>query len=161
MATAVKEEVFEINGSTVGLETENDLTYATIDNSLQVIWEYEVPVGVAIIFTVEDILSAYLISTGSTEAVGATMYVDVVVMDSSKLNVRSILNVCQYENIKEFADADKLKHLDISAGNPVVANEGERICIRGNNRTSGLATLDASACYFRVTCKRIRHTLFS
>lgn len=160
MTTQVKEEAFEITNSTTGLATENDLTYATVDNSPQIIWEYPVPVGYAIVFTSEDVLSAYLISTGSTEAVGATMFVDVVIMDSSKLNARSLVGLCQYASLKEFAEVNKLKHLDIAPGEQVIANEGERVCFRGNNRTSALATLDASASFFRLTCKRIRHTLF-
>ena len=160
MPTAVKEEQFELNSSVPGM-SENDLAAATVDNSLQIIFEYEVPVGVAIVFTAEDTLSAYLEDDGvPAECIAATVYIDLVIMDSSKLNVRSVLNVCQYGNIKEFQDADKLRHLDIAPGSQIIANEGERICFRANSRTSGIASLDVSASHWRLTSKRIRHTLY-
>ena len=161
MATAVKEEVFEITRNTTGLATETDLAAATADDSLQIIWQYPVPTGFALVFTAEDILSAYLEDEGvPAECVDATVFVDVVVMDSSRQNVRTIMGVCQYGNIVDFAEVSKLKHMDISPGEQIIANEGERVCIRANSKTSGIATIDASACYFRLTCKRIRHSLF-
>jgi len=167
MATAVKEEVFElgrntvISGSTLISTGERDLAAATVDYSPQTIWEFPVPVGQALVFTGEDIVSAYLEDNDTeAECIGTTVYVDVVVMDSSKQNVRSILNLCQYGNMKEFAEVTKLQHLDIAPGDQVIANEGERVCFRVNSRTSAEATLDASDSYFRLTCKRVRHTLF-
>ncbi len=159
MATAVKEEVFELTGSTTGISA-NDIAAVTADDSLQILWEYPVPTGYALVFTSEDILSAYLEDTQPTECVDATTFVDVVVMDASRQNVRTIMGVCQYGNIVDFAEANKLKHMDITPGEQIIANEGERVCIRANSKTSAEATLDASDSYFRLTCKRIRHSLF-
>ncbi len=160
MATAVKEEVFEITRNTTGI-SENDLAAVTVDDSLQIVWEYPVPTGYALVFTSEDTLSAYLEDDDNPdECIDATVFVDVVVMDSSRQNVRTIMGVCQYGNIVDFAETNKLKHMDITPGEQIIANEGERVCIRANSKTSSEATLDASDSYFRLTCKRIRHSLF-
>lgn len=167
MPTAVKEEAFEITASTaVGTSgtvrtLENDLAAISGDKSLQIVWEYPVPVGYAIVFTGDDILSAYLDddTNGSAEHSATTCRVDVVIMDSSRQNVRSVMNPTFYGAIKEFAEHNKLKHMDIAAGDQIIANEGERICIRVAP-PSAKPTLDASDSYFRLTCKRVRHTLF-
>ncbi len=160
MPTAVREEAWELNADVTGIAA-NDLTYLSADLSLQIVWQYPVPVGYALVFTSEDVLSAYLEDNDSqAECVGTTTRVDVVIMDSSRQNVRTLMDQTLYENIKEFADIDKLKHLDIGVGDQVIANEGERVCLRVYEFTSAEATLDASDSHFRLTCKRIRHTLF-
>ena len=160
MVTGVKEEQFEITRNTTGLATEIDISYATADDSLQIIWQYPVPTGFALVFTAEDVLSAYLEDDQPTECIDATTFVDVVVMDSSRQNVRTIMGVCQYGNIVDFSEVSKLKHMDISPGEQIIVNEGERVCIRVNNKTSSYPEVDASDSWFRLTCKRIRHSLF-
>lgn len=160
MTTAVKEEAFEITANTTGI-TSNNLAAVSADKSLQIVWEYEVPVGYALVFTSEDVLSAYLEdNTGNhTACVETTTRVDVVIMDSSRHNVRAIMEPCLYLQMQDFADADRFKHMDIAPGEQVIANEGERVCVRVAPPTA-VPTLDAADSYFRLTCKRIRHTLF-
>lgn len=155
--TAVKEEEFKLNQETTGL-TERDLTYAVADGGLQVVFEYAVPTGMSFIFRQEDTFAAYLEDDGVPAECVVGTEVDIVVMDSAKQNSRSLLNKLRYGNIKDFTDADKLVHLDIPKGEYIIAKEGERICIRVNN--SSTSTIDASVCYWVLTCKRIRHTLF-
>ena len=164
MTTAVKEEIFELNRNVAGI-TERDLAAKTADGSLVPVWEYPVPVGEALVFDSKDVFSAYLEDEGvPAECVGsgvvAAVKVDIVIMDSSKQNVRSILNMLQYGDVTDFTDEDKLAHLDIAPGEQVIAREQERVCIRVNC-PGAVATLDASASYFRLTCKRVRHTLFA
>lgn len=159
MPTAVKEEAWELNADVVGI-TANDLAAISADNSLQIVWEYPVPVGYALVFTSEDVLSAYLEdNTGPTEMVSTTTRVAVSILDSSRHNMRSVMNPTLYTNIQEFADIDKLKHMDISPGEQVIADEGERVVIQVAP-PSAVATFDASDSHFLLTCKRIRHTLF-
>jgi len=157
--TAVREEIFEINDGTTGI-TEYDLAAKTADRSLQVIVEYPVPVGYSLVFRQEDTFSAYLEDNEAAPAeCVAGVKADIVITDSSRQNVRSILNMCRYGDIKEFQDVDKLQHLDITPGEAVIAREGERVCIRADNPYT-IVTLDTSDCYYRLTCRRIRHTLF-
>ncbi len=158
--TAVKEEKFELNANVAGITT-NDITYETADGSLQILYEYPVPTGYSLVFSAEDILSAYLEDEGVPAECLAGVKADIVIMDSSKQNARSLLNELRYGDIKEFQDVDLLCHLDIPAGEQVLAREGERVCIRANcTGAAAIYTIDVSACYFRLTCKRIRHTLF-
>lgn len=165
MPTAIKEEVFELNDGVTGI-TERDLTYSTVDASLQTIYEYPVPVGYSLVFRPEDTISAYLEDDGVPAECVGSVKVDIVIMDSAKQNVRSLLNELRYGGIStakvlnEFQDVDKLVHLDISPGQAVIAREGERVCIRANCPGT-IKTIDTSECYFRLTCKRIRHTLFA
>lgn len=159
--TQVKEETFELNTSVSGISS-NDLAAATADNSLQILWEYPIPTGYSLVFSREDIFSAYLEDSETTPAESvASTKVDVVIMDSAKQNARSLLNELRYGNIKEFEDVDKLVHLDIPAGEQVIAREGERVCIRANNTGGAVTTLDVDDSYFRLTCRLIRHTLFA
>lgn len=160
MPTQVKEEQFVLSRDVSGM-SENDLAAATADNSLQTVFEYLVPTGYSLVFGAEDTFSAYIMDneSGAAESVAGTK-LDIVVMDSAKQNVRSLLNELRYGNIKEFEDEDKLAHLDISPGEQVIAREGERVCIRANNTGGAIVTVDASDCYFSLTCRLIRHTLF-
>lgn len=159
MTTAVKEEVWEITDSTPSISA-NDLAAISADKSLQIVWEYEVPVGVALIFTAEDILSAYLEDdTSDTEMIGTTTRVAVSILDSSRHNMRSVMNPTLYTNVKEFAEENKLKRLDIATGDQIIANEGERLVIQVAP-PAAVTTFDASDSYFRLTCKRARHSLF-
>ena len=159
MPTQVKEEQFILSRDVSGI-SENDLAAATADGSLQIVFEYPVPTGYSLVFGAEDTFSVYLEDDGvPAESLPATK-VDIVVMDSAKQNVRSLLNELRYGDIKEFEDVDKLAHLDISPGEQVIAREGERVCIRANNTGGAIVTIDASECYFNLTCKLIRHTLF-
>lgn len=160
MPTQVKEDQFVLSRDVSGM-SETDLAAATADNSLQIVFEYPVPTGYSLVFGAEDTFSAYLKDAegGAAESVAGTK-VDIVVMDSAKQNVRSLLNELRYGNIKEFEDVDKLAHLDISLGEQVIAREGERVCIRVNNTGGAITTVDASECYFCLTCRLIRHTLF-
>lgn len=165
MPTAIKEEVWEINDAVTGI-TEYDLAAKTADGSLQTIVEYPVPVGYSLVFRQEDTISAYLEDDGVPAECLSSVKVDIVIMDSAKQNVRSILNMLRYGGIgaaarlNEFADVDKLVHLDITPGDAVIAREGERVCIRANC-PGAVATIDTSDCYYRLTCRRIRHTLFT
>lgn len=159
MTTKVIEEKWELNKDVSDI-TERDLAAKTVDGSLQPVWEYPVPVGYSIVFSREDIFSAYLDDNeGSPAESVAGTRIDVVIMDSAKQNVRSLLNPLRYGGVKEFQDVDKLIHLDIAAGEDVVAKEGERICVRVDSG-GAIETIDGSDSYFRLTCKRIRHTLF-
>ncbi|MBW2596602.1 MAG: hypothetical protein JRC93_11650 [Deltaproteobacteria bacterium] len=157
--TAVKEEVFDLNQNVTGV-TARDLAAKTADASLQPVFEYLVPVGYSLVFSREDTLAAYLEDNeGSPAECVAGVRVDVVVMDSSKMNVRSILNPIRYGGIKDFTNEDKLAHLDVPDGEVIVAKEGERVCLRADS-SGAIVTIDASDCYFRLTCRRIRHSLF-
>ena len=163
MVTQVKEEIFELNRNVSGI-TERDLAAKTADGTPVPVWEYPVPVGDALVFDSNDRFSAYLEDNETTAAecvaTGVTaVKADIVIMDSSKQNVRSVLNMLRYGDFKEFTDEDKIVRLDIAPGEQVVAREGERVCIRVDSPGT-IVTLDASDCYFRLTCKRIRHTLF-
>jgi len=163
MATAVKEEIFELNRNIAGI-TERDLAAKTADGSLVPVWEYPVPVGDALVFDGNDKFSAYLADAAGSavecegSGVGAVK-VDIVVMDASKQNVRSILNMINYDSISEFQDEDKIVTLDIAPGEQIIVREQERVCIRANCPGS-VATVDASISYFRLTSKRVRPTLF-
>lgn len=163
MATAVKEEVWELNQSVSGI-TSRDLVAKTADGSLVPIYEYAVPVGDALVFDGNDKFSAYLQDdgVGDTECEGAgvdSVKVDIVIMDANKQNVRCILNKIKYDSVSEFQDEDVIVRLDIAQGEQVIAREDERVCIRANCPGT-VASLEIAECYFRLTCKRIRHTLF-
>lgn len=162
MPTAIKEERFELNRVATGI-VERDLAAKSGDGYPVPVWEYPVPVGYSLVFSNKDIFSAYLEDDGvPAECVAtgtAAVRADIVIMDSSKQNMRSILNIRRYGDFKDFNDEDKVLHLDIPPGEEVVAREGERVCVRVDC-PGAVETLDASDSYFRLTCKRIRHTLF-
>jgi hypothetical protein len=153
-APKVKEEVFKLMRTETGI-VETDITVATAEG-LQTIWEYPIPVGHYLIFHSYDHLSAYLETTAPAEA-GAGSTVDIVVADASKQNTRTIMNPVRYAQLKEFQDSDYLCHLDVPPGEVIVAREGERVLVRGNIN----GNLDASDCYFELTCSRVRRSLFS
>ena len=162
MPTAIKEEKWEINIGTTGLST-TSLTPAS-GATPYVFHEYEVPVGVSLVFTAEDIFALYLYQAASAES-GDEDPVDVVITDSSRQNIRPLLQQTEYRSCA-FYDLDTglvllenedLCHRDISPGDQIIAREGERIQIRAS---CGGAQIDGSVSYFRLTCKRIRHTLF-
>ncbi len=162
MVTAIKEEVWEITRDVI--TTETDITVASGEGRLlQTIWEYLVPTGVSLVFKPEDRFAAFLQKAGPTE-VRADALMDIVVSDSSRQSVRPLLNQIRYDKARgsastylAFQDADYYNHLDISPGEQVIVKEGERVQIRGNAINE---TVDASICYFSLTCSRIRHTLF-
>jgi len=166
MPTVVKEEKWEINvidGDVTSIEPLSvaaDLTaYAT---PLVTFNEYLVPVGVSLVFTAEDTFELYLTHDTPGEADDDDP-VDVVVLDSSRQNMRTLVQQLKYVNCQFVSNGstyhpkeDKC-HLDIAPGEQVIVREGERIQVRAN---VGAQTIDGSASYFRLTCKRIRHTLF-
>lgn len=161
MPTQVKEEQFELTAHSTGMVA-NDITYESADGGLQILYEYVVPVGSSLVFTAEDTLSAYLEDAGVPAECLAGIKVDVVIMDSAKQNMRSLLNELRYGGIKEFEDQDKLMHLDVAAGEQVIAREGERVCVRANaTGAASIYTIDVDDSHFRLTCKQIRHTLFA
>jgi hypothetical protein len=153
-APKIKEEIFKLMRTEVGI-TESDITVVT-GQGLQNIWDYLVPVGHSLIFHSTDHFSAYLETTAPAEC-GATSTVDIVITDSSRQSVRSLLNTVQYRQLKEFADSDYFCHLDVPPGEVVIAREGERVIVRGNVN----GNLDASDSYFELLCTRVRRSLFS
>jgi len=163
MTTKVIEEIFELNQDVSGI-VERDLAAKTADASVVPIWEYPVPVGYSLVFDGKDQFSAYLEDNETTPAecaatAVAAVKVDIVIMDASKQNVRSVLNMRRYGDVKEFQDEDKIAVLDIAPGEQVIAREGERVCIRADSPGT-IVTIDTSDCYFRLSCKRVRQTLF-
>lgn len=152
MPTRVLEEIFEIDRSDAQV-SETDISIAT-GEGLQNIWEYEVPTGMSLVFTREDTIHCYLENTAAAEAAAGSL-VDAVVYDSPRQNMRALLQVTRYATVKEFQDLNLFRHLDIPEGEEIIAREGERVVVRGNILT---ATLDASDSYFKLTCKRIRHS---
>lgn len=147
----IKEESFKITRDMVTVE--NNITLST-GEGLQNIWEYKVPDGETLIFRKTDTVSVYLENSSSAEC-GAGSLVDVIISDAAKQNQRQLLGIVRYAQLKEFADKDKLCHLDVKDGEEVRADEGERIIIRGNVNT----TLDASDSYFELLCTKVRRTL--
>ena len=159
MATAVKEEKFELNLNVSGVSTTDPTPVAPSSGGIPMVFhEYPVPVGVSLVFTAEDIFALYFYSSSEAAEVNVKGTVDIVIADSSKQNTRSLLQVTRYGNLKVFDDADQVRHLDILPGDEIIVREGERILIRGESGFGG--TIDGSESYFRLTCKRIRHTLF-
>lgn len=153
MVTKAIAEAFDLNQSVSGM-SETDIAVST-GEGVQDIWKYQVPVGYSLIFTSEDVFSAYLETSAPAEA-GAGSLVDIVIQDSSKQNTAPILNQVRYAQVKEFQDRNKLAHLDIPVGKESVAPEGSFVVVRGNIN----GTLDASDSYFSLSCKRVRRTLF-
>ena len=160
MPTAVKEEVFELNRNVTDIAETNISVLS--GEGMQVIWEYPVPTGYSLVFEQEDHFAAYMVVAGPAEA-GAGALLDIVISDASRVAIRPILNLIRYAQAKgcdttflAFQDEEYFNHLDISQGEAVLAREGERVLIRGNMN----AVLVAASCYFTLTCKRIRHTLF-
>ena len=162
MVTQVKEEYFELNRSVSGM-TETDIAVST-GEGLQNAWEYQVPVGYSLVFGSKDRFAAYLAlvaGPGTECAVGST--IDVVLADSSKQSVRSLLNTIRYSQARgsattflAFQDEQYFNYLDVPEGEVFTAEEGEWVIIRANVN----AAMDASLCFWILTCKRIRHTLF-
>lgn len=153
----VKEEAFVLTRVESGI-VETDVVVSAGMKDVIAAWEFPVPVGHSLVFSPQDTFSAYLEDSQATpvEAVAGSL-VDIVIMDSSRQSLRTILNQLRYGDVKEFQDRDKIRNLDIQPGSVVVAEEGERVLIRVYILTQ---TLDASDCYFNLTCKRVRHTLF-
>lgn len=75
--------------------------------------------------------------------------------DASEEGRALLLAPCQYSQVKEFQDVDKFTHFDIAE--PAIVPEGHWIAIMGKS-TAGV--MDVSASYFKLSCKRVRHTLF-
>jgi len=147
-------ETYKLNQSETNM-SETDVSVVA-GEGLQNAFEYQVPVGEKYIFNGADVLSMYLYDDTPAEASNASL-VDVVVMDSAKQNMRTVLNQVRYTQIKEFQDLEKLCHLDIRDGEEVIADEGEFIIIRANCYDQAL---DASASYFNLTCQRERRSIF-
>lgn len=156
MATAVKEERWELNLNVSGIVTTDP--HPATGGEPHTFQEYPVPVGESLVFSAEDTFSLYFYSGSEVAEVNNKGTVEIMIMDSAKQNMRSLLQLTRYQTLKQFEDTDKLRHLDISPGEEVIVREGERVCIRGESGLGG--TIDGSECYFRLTCKRIRHTLF-
>lgn len=150
----VKEEFFELTRNEAGI-SETDITVATAEG-LQNIWDYPVPTGLQLVFSSEDVFSAYLEDSVPAEAVAGS-FVDIVITDESRQSFKSLLNRVRYAQVKEFQDETKRVHLDIDPGKVVIADSGQHVIIRGNLLT---VTLDASDSYFRLTCHRVRKSLF-
>lgn len=156
--TAIKEEVFELNQSVAGISATN-ISVVT-GEGMQVIWEYEVPVGYSLLFRQEDHFAAYM--EVASEADAASL-LDIVISDASRVAIRPILNQIRYAQARgsastflAFQDEDYFNYLDLSPGEIAFAREGERVLVRGNMN----AVLVVASCYFHLTCKRVRHTLF-
>lgn len=147
----MKEETFKLTRDNITAET--NIAIST-GEGLQRIWEYKVPDGETVVYTQEDTLSVYLDNSAGAEC-DAGSKIDVVITDINRQNTRQLIGEIRYAQVKEFADRDKMLHLDIRAGEEVKAEEGERIIIRGNVNT----TLDASDSYFELTSKKLRRTL--
>ena len=163
MPTQVKEEKWEINIADGDVTSSDPLGTATTGEVMLPFHEYVVPIGTSLIFTAEDVFELYLYEL-SAEC-GDDDPVDVIVMDSSKQNSRALVQQLRYGNCQfmdestgaiRLAEEDKC-HLDIPPGEQIIVREGERILVRAY---AGAQTIDGSECYFRLTCKRIRHTLF-
>lgn len=158
MPTQVKEEVFILDRNVAGINKTN--IAVSTGEGLQVIWDYQVPTGMSLIFRHEDHFACYLDATGE---VGVASQVDVVISDASRVAVRPILDMIRYAQARgssttflAFSDQEYYNHLDIAPGDVVIAREGERVLVRGNVG----ATLVETSCYFILTCHRVRHTLF-
>ena len=85
----------------------------------------------------------------------ATDVLKIEIRDPSEGGRKQLLNPTPYAQLKEFQDVDLVAHLDVPGA--VVANEGEWIAIMGMS-TAGV--MDVSASHFRLTCKRVRRSLF-
>jgi len=81
--------------------------------------------------------------------------VRVQVRDASEEGRRTIFGPLQYAQIKDFQDITKFAHPDIER--EIVLPEDHWLVIEVRS-TAGV--IDASDCYFKLSCKRIRHTLF-
>lgn len=166
MPTQVIEERWEINVDDGDVTSTDPLgvavALATRYTPLQVFNEFLVPVGVSLVFTAEDTFCLYLTYSSPGEAADGDP-VDVVVVDSSRQNMRTLVQQLKYVNCQFVSNGSTYHpiedqcHLDIAPGEQVIVREGERIQLRAN---VGAQTIDGSACYFRLTCKRIRHTLY-
>lgn len=166
MPTQVIEEKWEINIGDGNVTSTDPLGIAPAPTTrltpLFVFNEYLVPVGQSLVFTSEDTFMLYLTHDTPGEADDDDP-VDVVVVDSSRQNMRTLLQQLKYVNC-QFNDGsaalhpeEDRAHLDIAPGEQVIVREGERIQVRAN---VGAQTIDGSASYFQLTCKRIRHTLY-
>ena len=165
MPTKVVEEKWEISIDD-GDVTSTDPLGVAVDATtrltpLYAFNEYVVPVGYSLVFDAKDIFALYLYYTASEAADDDP--VDVVILDAARQGQRSLVQRLKYVNC-QFNDGSAAQHpeedfchLDIAPGDQIIVREGERIQIRAN---VGAQTIDGSACYFRLTCKRIRHTLF-
>jgi hypothetical protein len=81
--------------------------------------------------------------------------VRVEVRDENNLRREILIDRARYLGVKEFQDADKLKRLDVDT--PVVASGGRWIYIL----VKSTAPIDASGCYFELTCDRIRNSIIT
>lgn len=164
MPIQVKEEKWEINiddGDVTSTDPVGVAFAAAVVTAMHTFHEYLVPVGVSLVFSPEDTLMLYLYYTSSEAADDDP--VDIIITDASRQNSRALLQRVRYIDCKfvdgsaaYLAEEDRC-HLDVAPGEQIIVREGERIQIRAH---VGAYTIDGSACYFQLTCKRIRHTLF-
>lgn len=151
--TKIREELFYLASTEAAPDiTETDIS--TNQTSLWLEgWRWQVPVGVTLVFKPEHYFACYMKTLATAEFTVADK-IRIFITDSSRYDRKQILGPANYTECDDFTDAELLRHFDISQ--PVIAKEDDFIVIEVNAAVS----LDASLCYWVMTCNRVRSAIF-
>lgn len=149
--TKITDEVFQLTDSETDV-TATDISTGQTSLWLQG-WRFQVPVDQEYVFTPEDTFSIYAKDLATAELTVADI-LRIRVEDPSHTDSKLIIGPLRYTQLDDFTDADLIAHLDLSR--PLIVKAGHWIIIEVYCAVS----LDESACYWALTCRRIRTTMF-
>lgn len=149
--TKPKEEQFHLTQVETGV-TGTDITTSQTGLWLQG-WRYQVPVGTVLVLLPTSTFSIYAKDIATAELTVADKF-RILVMDPSRKDSKLVMGDARYTQVNEFQDRKKIKRLDIQR--PVVVKENEWIVIEGYMAVS----LDVSACWFDLSCQRVRQAIY-
>ena len=149
--TQIRDELYQFESTNADL-TETDISTGQTSLWLQG-WRYQVPVGQSYVFEREHTFSFYGEDLTTTELTVADLF-RIRVEDPSHTDSKLILGPLRYTQVAEFQDETKKAHFDVLQ--PVIAKENWFIIIEAYASIS----LDASLCYWTMTCNRIRSAIF-
>ena len=147
----IKEELLHLSSIETGV-TGTDISANQTSLWLQG-WRYQVPVGQSLVFLPSSVFSIYGKDIATAELTIADK-IRIRVEDASHLDSKIILGPCRYTQVSEFTDRDLIKHFDLVK--PLIVKESEWVIVEGYMAVS----LDVSACWWDMTCQRIRHAIF-
>ena len=119
------------------------------------IWNYEVPIGVALILKPEHTFAAYLYESTNSAACGdSDCRVKIERRDNSESDVLLVFGPDFYVTVQEFQNKSLMARLKVPAEG-VVVNEREKLVISVYDN----GAIDESACYFELHIAKIRKVL--
>lgn len=125
------------------------------------IWEYHVPTGIGLIILPGHTFSVYLHGDDNVQ-MPATTLVKVGVLDSSRLDERTILGPVLYQSLKEFTDRDKIARFNVVEAIKVYEKQYIRVYTAGAD-VAGTGGVDqtggASDSYFEAVISQVRQPL--